>query len=387
MSQVNLKEINIKDHCKLIINDHLWEQIRYLHSRPKLKGLEWSGVLLWNFKEGSVTDPENLVLEAQALYLMDVGTGTYTEYEHNGQDLEDMFKQYPQSDPFENDDEDTRWIMGHIHTHHNMEAYFSGTDLSELRENAPNNKYYLSLIVNYANKPVAKLCVTGKQEATQIITKSIFGDKVENVPEKTVIYYIDCDIEIPSVNFNVGDEFKSRVESLTPVKPVAPAYTGYKQHSGYGGTTIGGFQSKLFQGQQKREETWPKTKKEQAASMSSPYSPYKKNVSVSYDVKKFLCYYLTMGTPGYVNLSLADAAYKVARVADDKMDYYLNFLKDHFDSYANNFFPGILYTEKETLAMNCINELKAYHHIAGNEKIKAVQAVIQKHLNSYQLTT
>lgn len=48
-------------------------------------------------------------------------------------------------------------------SHNNMKSYFSGTDMGELHNNAPNHTYYLSLIVNNAGEYVAKLAYIGKQ--------------------------------------------------------------------------------------------------------------------------------------------------------------------------------------------------------------------------------
>jgi hypothetical protein len=54
-------------------------------------------------------------------------------------------------------EEAMNWKTGHIHTHHDMKAYFSGTDMSELNDNVDKHNYYLSLIVNFAGQYDAKV--------------------------------------------------------------------------------------------------------------------------------------------------------------------------------------------------------------------------------------
>lgn len=53
--------------------------------------------------------------------------------------------------------------VGLIHSHHNMNAFFSSTDTTELHEKAIDG-LYLSLIVNNDMEPVCKLCWMGQVE-------------------------------------------------------------------------------------------------------------------------------------------------------------------------------------------------------------------------------
>lgn len=317
----NVKQVSLQEHCKLIINEQLWNQINYLHKKPNINGLEWSGILLWNIKEGAVSDPSTLVIEANTMHLMDIGNAAYTEYELDPDSLMEMFSLYPQSDPMVERDESKRWYMGHIHTHHSMEAFFSGTDEAELVDNAPNNKYYLSLIVNYANKPVAKLCVTGKQEATQIRTTSVFGETVKEIPAQTVIYKIDCDIDFPKPNFPVGDEFSKRFEGLVP-KPKPYSYPSYGV----------GFQQGLWQGQTKSQK--------EASWKTSPQigGAYRRDYNVSYDIKRFTIGLLTLFRTGHQSKLLNEAFKEIARIKDENLDSYLAFLHDGFEKEAIDYF-------------------------------------------------
>lgn len=334
--------MGVDGRCTLRISDLLWNQIQYLHNQEKIKGLEWSGILLWNKTEGEYADPENLVLTANALHLMDIGTAAYTEYEYEPEDLFDMMNRYPQADPMHVENEDDRWIMGHIHTHHQMDAFFSGTDMEELRDNAPNHKYYLSLIVNYRNKFVAKLCITGKQEKTQIVTNSIFGKKITEIPEQNVIYYIDCDIELPQANFIVGDGFEERYKSLIP-KPKAPVH--------YPASTQGkiGF-------------TYPQ-----------PKNTSLRNVYHVYDVRAFLVGFLSLGQ-NKAGDTLSDIAKSINQIKPENIQNYCNFIVQNFESDAKEYFglndidPENV--EKFIVLLNKANaELNFYTGHGSNERI------------------
>ena len=49
------------------------------------------------------------------------------------------------------------WKVGHIHSHHSMSVFFSGTDEAELRENSANHNFYLSIIVNNKHEIIGKV--------------------------------------------------------------------------------------------------------------------------------------------------------------------------------------------------------------------------------------
>lgn len=145
----------MKQHAKLILSKELIMQVHYLHHVVKAS-TEWSGVLIYSVVEGDVDKPSELVLLAEKLLPMDVGTSGYTEYEFS-----------PDSPHFDEwcDALEAGKKIGHIHTHHNMGTFFSGTDMSELHDNAPNHNFYLSLIVDYKahDKWCAKVAIDGEE--------------------------------------------------------------------------------------------------------------------------------------------------------------------------------------------------------------------------------
>jgi len=144
----------MEKHGRLILPDNVLAQITYLHG--KVGKEEWSGMLLYDVQSGSPADVENFALVAKHIFLMDIGTKAYTEYSPDG-DIVDIY---------DNIEEAMEWKTGHIHTHHDMGAYFSGTDESELNDNVDKHNYYLSLIVSFDGKYHAKVAFLSDVETS-----------------------------------------------------------------------------------------------------------------------------------------------------------------------------------------------------------------------------
>lgn len=190
--KANYPIILAKGKGKLHLSKRLMSQINLLHDYAG--SVEWSGPLFYNVKKGSILKPEELEIEAHAMYPMDIGTSGYTEYDFEAEQTFDMHDYYPEI-------LDKGWDMGHMHTHHNMNAYFSGTDEQELKDNTPNHAYYLSLIVNFAKKYVARLCVMGTRKVSgqsSVAYKGLDEKDATNISnigyEQEVVYAIDLDV-------------------------------------------------------------------------------------------------------------------------------------------------------------------------------------------------
>lgn len=65
-----------KRNYKLVIPEKVEEKIRFLCDR--IHDVEWSGTLFYDI-EGTFED-NNLVATCKDIYLMDIGSGTYTEF-------------------------------------------------------------------------------------------------------------------------------------------------------------------------------------------------------------------------------------------------------------------------------------------------------------------
>jgi hypothetical protein len=144
--------------------------------------MEWSGVLFYS-NAGDVITLEDLLF-------MDSGSAGYTEYETDVAVVKYMMKI---------NFLEKGWKMGHIHSHHNMAVFFSGTDMDEIYTNAPNHKEYLSVIVNN------KFDIAGKLSTAQDVEIKFFnksGNDMGFTPSPATYYNItDCDIKMIEEDF------------------------------------------------------------------------------------------------------------------------------------------------------------------------------------------
>lgn len=209
---------NLKEKATIVLTDSVIDKIDTLHAEVE-KNTEWSAILVYRTLEGSVDDPENWRIEIVDAIPMDIGNATYTEYD------------YDANDPYSFDKVveylSEGYKLGHLHSHHNMTCYFSGTDMSELHDNSPNHNYYLSLIVNYKTYKewCAKIAYCHKQVVSGTLKRQInyFGqsslqDNTEDVEVndiKEVMNVIDINI---TKSMEVEDEFYERIQDLVEKK-------------------------------------------------------------------------------------------------------------------------------------------------------------------------
>jgi hypothetical protein len=225
-------EVTTEYKPKIVLSDEFLQKVAYLHKNVKAN-TEWSAILLYSNKEGSVDDANKWVILVEDCILMDIGTSAYTEYDMEAGD----------------DHATERWMdhlekggkIGHLHTHHNMNCYFSLTDMGELHENAPHHNYYLSLIVNYRdiNAWCAKVAICGEEETegTMTVTKSWVGAKgpmtkaeTDSIKDtKSMLYMMDCEL-IPESETHVPNGLQERIDSIVKKKaaPIANTYSKNK---------------------------------------------------------------------------------------------------------------------------------------------------------------
>ena len=147
-------------------------------------------------------DPENMKIILKDLLLMDIGTGGATSFEWTEEITIYVM---------ENDLED--YVLGHIHSHHNMAVFFSVTDKEELEDNTPNHNIYLSVIVNNMGHIIGRLAFMAKP--TSFTAKDENGVEYEFPLEDDstgYLMYHECDFGI--VEPVVDEEFAKRYEEL-----------------------------------------------------------------------------------------------------------------------------------------------------------------------------
>lgn len=198
MSLVKKDEYTLPGKGRLILTKDIIDQIDFLHD--KVGGIEWCGILFYRHIEGDISKPSTLVLQAEHLYLMDIGSEAYTEADIDMDAVLEMDEVIP----------DVRNLKkGLIHTHHNMRAFFSGTDMSELHDSTPFHNYYLSLIVNFSGEYVAKVAYLAKKTST-VEYKNVKGEPQVATTVSEVLAMIDMDIEWETPEVVVSDFFRAR---------------------------------------------------------------------------------------------------------------------------------------------------------------------------------
>lgn len=159
---------------------------------------EWSGILFYE-QEGSIKDPENMIIRPKEILLMDVGNSVHTEYKFTGE-----------VSSFIMDNNLMLCKYGHIHSHNTMGVFFSPEDDGELNRNCDTHNYYLSLIVNNYMDMIAKVvfAATPATFACPDEDGEVYSLSVQGLKKLMFIY--DCQIVMPE-SISVTDDFRTRL--------------------------------------------------------------------------------------------------------------------------------------------------------------------------------
>jgi hypothetical protein len=141
-------------HYQLRISDKLEKKIRVLCN--KFPNTEWSGILFYSYT-GSFLD-NNISFVAEDLLFMDTGYSATTEFYLDEANIGSYIIDH---DLF-------GCQCGLVHSHHSMQAFFSGQDTAMLEQEGSSRNHFLSLVVNNTGKYVA--CVTVKEVFEHAIT-------------------------------------------------------------------------------------------------------------------------------------------------------------------------------------------------------------------------
>lgn len=211
---------------KLFVPRKVEEKIRYLIR--KFPSTEWSGVLFYNhtgnFEDGS------LEIHCEDIFPMDLGSGTFTDFK-----MDESVVGYiaENIDLFGCD-------TGLVHSHHHMDAFFSGTDTSTLRAEGNDTNCFVSLIVD--TKGTYQAAVTRKVQAKkEVITKFLdtsyefFGEgtkymgdhsteEKQTFVDDTLIEYFMLDVQIEQVD-NPLEYLDTRFDEIQEKKRKAVVVT------------------------------------------------------------------------------------------------------------------------------------------------------------------
>ena len=211
---------------KLIIPAEVERKIRF--TCQKVWNTEWSGTLFFTH-EGSFEN-NDLVIRCVDIYIMDIGTQAYTEFDMNPDVIAYMTEHSELLD----------CQLGLIHSHNNMSTFFSGTDTATLKEEGRDRNNFVSLIVNNAGSYTA--AITRRIKSKQVmesVSYEFFGDGEKQDTKKYVsdadeIEWFYLKIEKEDENYSFPD-MAARLEEIKKAKAEkakkaqTPVYSsGYK---------------------------------------------------------------------------------------------------------------------------------------------------------------
>lgn len=215
------------DTYKMIIPEEVEKKIRFICN--KIHQVEWSGTLFYT-QSGSFED-NTLEIKCVDIYVMDIGSSTYTEFDQSPD-----IAAYMVNNPDLLDCQ-----MGLIHSHNNMSTFFSGTDTNTLRSEGSVRNHFVSLIVNnegtYTAAITRKLKIFNKVESAYEYKS--FGDNnkkgnmFSEYEEEIIAYnYLTIVKEgIQELDFTeISDRLKHIKESKeTKSKVYTPVYSDYSK--------------------------------------------------------------------------------------------------------------------------------------------------------------
>lgn len=208
---------------KLIIPAEVERKIRF--ACQKVWSTEWSGTLFFTH-EGSFEN-NDLVIRCVDIYIMDIGTQAYTEFDMNPDVIAYMTEHSELLD----------CQLGLIHSHAGFQTFFSGTDTATLKEEGRDRNNFVSLIVNNAGSYTA--AITRRIKSKQVmesVSYEFFGDGEKQDTKKYVSdadeiewFYLKIEKEGESYSF---PDMAARLEEIKQAKAEKakkaqiPAYSG-----------------------------------------------------------------------------------------------------------------------------------------------------------------
>lgn len=196
---------------KIIIPTEVERKIRFVCQ--KVWDTEWSGTLFFTH-EGSFEN-NDLVIRCVDIYIMDIGTKTYTEFDMNPDVIAYMCENPELLD----------CQVGLIHSHNNMSTFFSKTDTATLEEEGRDRNNFVSLIVNNAGTYTAAITRKVKRysQIKDMLVYEFFGDGeiqdtkryTEDGVEEIEWFYLK--IEKEGENYSFSD-MAARLEEIKQAK-------------------------------------------------------------------------------------------------------------------------------------------------------------------------
>jgi len=279
---------------------------------------------------------------------------------------------------------------------HSMQCYFSGTDMGELHDNAPNHDLYLSLIVNYdvevSEKWCAKICYITKEikSGTRKVKNNIsfsrflngnnnpwFTQQDDSESEEPVSEEVKC---LNMIDLVLEEEVNQYGELLTRIGEVKPKFTAtssfgnsvynaYGQFSGIGYNT--GYNKLPKNGYQPKSQVKKsKTKKSKIATlfddMQEVLTP---SIKFSRDnVGKFI-YSIFMQLPSFKHTK------KLEGLSDFEEVIFYPYHVTQLENYLSEHFELDIFTEFN-LSIGDVRD-ETYLHLLGAQIMDIIEHVIE----------
>ena len=201
---------------KIIVPRELENKIRFICKSEWNK--EWSGALFYK-PEGTFKD-NNLVINCVDIFVMDIGSGSYTDFNMNPDVINYMC----------NNQELLECQIGLIHSHDVMPTFFSSTDTSTLRDQGNDMNNFVSLIVN--NEGTYSAAITRKinlRNITETLSFEFFdkGTEVDTKKyssNKEIIEWFPLKVEVDREELLFPDLVK-RLNSIKESKSLRKDYS------------------------------------------------------------------------------------------------------------------------------------------------------------------
>lgn len=164
--------------------------------------VEWSGVLFYKV-EGNFKD-KNIRIVCLDICPMDIGTAGYTEY-----------KVSPEVSTYMVDNPDLLEpgvYQGLIHSHNNMAAFFSGTDINTLQSEGLDMPHFVSLIVN--NKGVYVAAMTRQTIIKQVVNQTRHFQTWEGKNTQIQEVYNIEQQQLERINLNIKHEYEEEENTI-----------------------------------------------------------------------------------------------------------------------------------------------------------------------------
>jgi len=178
----------------------------------KNRAVEWSGVMFYRV-QGNINNISEMIITPLDILLMDIGTTAHTE-----------FTMSPEVVDYEINEGLFGCGRGLIHSHNNMNVFFSSEDISELNDVAPLYLYYVSLIVNNKSEMMAKIALVGDMDSRIIYSTSLDQKNPKPVPVELIKakHLLTVDLQIESdVTLSVNTKYQQRLNKILNSKVIA----------------------------------------------------------------------------------------------------------------------------------------------------------------------